>query len=365
MDVRKWAVFVVAAIGWALWPAGPSMACTGIRVLSTDGSVVYARSMEFAENLHSDVIIIPRGKAFTSVGPRGKPGLAWKSKYAIVGANGYGLPSIVDGTNEKGVGIGIFYFPSYAKYQRLPPGEESKALAPWDVPTFLLGTCADADEAVKAIKGAIVCDSTRKEVPETPPVHYVIHDAAGRCAVVEHVAGEVRVHDNPLGVITNAPTFDWHVTNLRNYVNLSVNNVPPVEIKGLIFAPFGQGAGMLGIPGDFTPPSRFVRAVAFTQSAEPVATAQDGVLQAFHLLNQFDIPKGAVRQKIPGGRPLIESTQWTSASDLKNHRYYIRTYEKQRVRMVDLMAVDLNAAGVKTVSLAGPEDIEDVTRQAK
>ena len=95
--------------------------------------------------------------------------------------------------------------------------------------------------------------------------------------------------------MSNSPTFDWHMTNLSNYVNMTVNNVPKFDVDGKAIKGLGQGSGMLGIPGDFTPPSRFVRAVAFSKSALPVETAREAVLQAFHILNQFDIPKGAAR----------------------------------------------------------------------
>src|SRR6185295_11904891 len=101
-------------------------------------------------------------------------------------------------------------------------------------------------------------------------------------------------HDAPLGVMANAPTYDWHMTNLANYVNLSVNDVESAKIGGVKVDAFGAGAGLLGIPGDFTPPSRFVRASVYSQSAVPNKTAGDAVLSAFHILNQFDIPKGAV-----------------------------------------------------------------------
>ena len=131
-----------------------------------------------------------------------------------------------------------------------------------------------------------------KEFGFVPPVHYIVHDAGGGCAVLEYVETQLKVHKNHLGVLTNSPTFDWHVTNLRNYINLGVTGLPPLKLEGKAFAPFGQGSGMLGLPGDFTPPSRFIRAVAFTQSALPVDKAEDGVKQAFHILNQFDIPKG-------------------------------------------------------------------------
>src|SRR5208282_2216741 len=96
--------------------------------------------------------------------------------------------------------------------------------------------------------------------------HYVVYDASGKSIVVEYTGGKLHVYDDPLGVITNSPAFDWQMTNLSNYVNFSMTNVPPVKLGPVTLEPFGQGSGMLGLPGDFTPPSRFVRAVAFSQS---------------------------------------------------------------------------------------------------
>ena len=273
----------------------PAVACTGIRIKPKDGSVIAARTLEFAADLQSNVIVIPRATESVGTAPGDKPGLRWKSKYGSVGANGFDLPAIVDGLNEKGLGIGIFYFPGYAKYQEVKEEDVGKAVAPWELPVYLLGNCANVEEAVQAVRNIRVGEVVQKEMGFVPPCHYIVNDASGRCVVLEYVGGELKIHDNPLGVITNSPTFDWHVTNLRNYVNLTVNNVPPVDIAGIKLPGFGQGSGMLGLPGDFTPPSRFIRAVAFSQSALPVATAHEGVLQAFHILNQFDIPKGAAR----------------------------------------------------------------------
>jgi choloylglycine hydrolase len=197
-----------------------------------------------------------------------------------------------------------------------------------------------------------------------PPCHYFVNDASGRCVVLEYVGGELKIHENPLGVITNSPSFDWHVTNLRNYVNLTVNNVPPVDLAGINFQGLGQGSGMLGLPGDFTPPSRFIRAVAFSQSALSVETAQEGVLQAFHLLNQFDIPKGAARS-VDNGKKIADYTLWTSVSDLKNFRYHFRTFDNSRIRMIDMKKLNLDSKEIKTVSMAGQEVIEDLSDKAK
>jgi choloylglycine hydrolase len=339
-------------------------ACTGIRIKPKDGSVIAARTMEFAADLQSNVVIIPRAMAETGTAPGDKPGLRWTSKYAAVGANAFGQPVIVDGSNEKGLGAAIFYFPGFAKYQELKDEDVAKAVAPWEIPLYLLGNCATVDEAVHALPGLRVGEVVQKDLGYVPPCHYILNDAAGHCVVVEYVDGQLKIHENPLGVITNSPTFDWHVTNIGNYVNLSPNNVPPVEMAGMKFTGFGQGSGMLGLPGDFTPPSRFIRAVAFSQAALPVATAHEGVLQAFHLLNQFDIPKGVARG-VDHGRKVADFTLWTSASDLTNHHYYFRTYANSRIRMIDLEKVDLDAKDVKTISMSGDEVIEDLTGQAK
>jgi choloylglycine hydrolase len=171
--------------------------------------------------------------------------------------------------------------------------------------------------------------------------------------VVEPVDGTLKVHDAPLGVMTNAPTYDWHMTNLTTYINLSVKDVDSAKVGPITLKAFGSGAGMLGLPGDFTPPSRFVRAVAFSQSAVPNKTADDAVLSIFHILNQFDIPEGSVVNAAVG-QPVAEITEWTSVADLKNLRWYFRTHEDQSIHMVDLkQAVDSAKGEVATIEMEG------------
>lgn len=342
--------------------ASPAAACTGIRIKSQDGAVIVARTLEFATDLQSNVILIPHQKTYVGTTQDGSPGLRWTSRYATVGANAFGLPCIVDGFNEKGLAAAIFFFPDYAKYQKNAKAEN--AVAPWEIPTYLLNNCANVQEAVEAVKKVSVGEVVLKQLGMVLPCHYMVADAGGNHVVLEYIDGKLNIHENPLGVITNAPSFDWHITNLSNYVNLSAINAPPVVLSGVKIRSLGQGSGMLGLPGDFTPPSRFVRAVAFTQSALPVATAHDGVLQAFHILNQFDIPKGASRDG-EQGKTAVDTTLWTAASDLTNARYYFRTFDNSRIRMVDLKKMDLDAKEVKTIPMTGPEVIEDVTGEAK
>ncbi|HTN75626.1 MAG TPA: choloylglycine hydrolase family protein [Pirellulaceae bacterium] len=339
-------------------------ACTGITIKPKDGSVVFARTLEFAADLHSNIVILPRGQKYVGTTSSGQPGLRWETKYGVVGANAFGLPQVVDGLNEHGLAVNLFYFPGYAKYQEIPAGGENDAIAPWELGTYLLGTCGTVKEAVAAAKSVRVGNVVQAQMGMVPPVHFVVTDASGASVVVEYVAGELQIHANPLGVMTNAPSFDWHMTNLNNYVNLFTENESARNVDGVELRGFGQGTGMLGLPGDFTPPSRFVRAAAFSKAALPVETSAQGVLQAFHILNNFDIPQGIARTTAHG-KIDADYTMWTGASDLTQLRYYFRTHSNSQIRMVDLKKADFNATEMKSISMQGEERIEDVTAQAK
>jgi choloylglycine hydrolase len=354
-------LFVVGAVlGLVVVP--PAQACTGIRLIAADGTVVYARTLEFGIDLKSDVILVPRGYSRTGTTPDGKPGKRWTAKYATLGANALGMPVIIDGLNERGLAIGLFYFPTTAKYQAYSPSDADKTIAPWEFGSYILENFATVDEVRSNALNIVVPDVILEAWKFVPPVHYVVHDTTGKSIVVEYAKGRLNVHDNPLGVMSNSPTFDWHMTNLRNYVNFSLTDLPPVQLGSVTLLPFGQGSGMLGLPGDFTPPSRFVRAAAFSQSVHPSKTGNEAVLEAFHILNAFDIPKGAAREqeKDEHGNVLADHTIWTSANDLKAKRFYFRTYENSQIRMVDLTKQKLDGKEIVTWSMKGSEVVRDL-----
>lgn len=338
-----------------------AQACTGIRLIAADGSVIHARTLEFGVDLKSEVILVPRGYARTGTTPDGKPGKTWNTTYASLGTNAFGLPVIVDGINERGLAVGLFYFPGVAKYQPYAPGDAGKTIAPWELGSYMLENFASVDEVKDKIAAVAVPAVPFGPWKEGPPAHYIVHDATGKSIVIEYVDGKLNVYDNPLGVLTNSPGFDWQTTNLRNYVNFSARNHPPVTLRGgVTLEGWGQGTGMLGLPGDFTPPSRFVRAVAFSQSVYQSKSGTDAVVQAFKILNQFDIPFGAVREVQKDGSETSDYTMWTSASDLKAKRFHFRTYQDSRIRGVDLMKQKLDGKGILRWSMAGKEEIMEL-----
>jgi choloylglycine hydrolase len=354
--IRRLSLAAAIAAIVAAGPAPDANACTAFRVTASDGAVLYARTMEFGVDMKSNLMIIPRGHKFTGVTASGKAeGMEWTTKYASVGANSGNQPIYTDGMNEKGLAGGALYFPGFAEYAEVGPADSGAAMASWQLLAWILGNFATVDEVKAALPQVKVNKAIWPDWGMTPPAHFIIHDAGGRSLVVEYVrGGQLTIYDNPLGVLTNAPSFDWHMTNVRNYIGLKAFNQHPVEMSGVKFTSIGQGSGMLGLPGDGTPPSRFIQAVAYSQSMIPAKTADEAVKYAFHTLNKFDISYGASRG-VDDGKTVVEWTQFSAVSDLKNRRYYVRTFDNNQIYMVDLKEEDLNARELKFLSLNRPE----------
>lgn len=328
----------------------PVLACTSILLKAADGSPVYGRTMEFAFPLSSDAIVIPRQHAFTATGPNGQQGLTWKGTYAATGLNAYGWPILVDGINERGLAGGILYFPNYAEYTDPAKAKASQSMAPWEFLTWALTNFATVAEVKAAIDGVNVIAAIQPGQDFVPPVHYTLHDATGASLVIEPTGGKLAVYDNPFGAMTNAPRFDWHEQNLSNYIKLTKNDIGPVKLMGQEIKPFSTGTGMLGLPGDLTSPSRFVRTVAYAATVNPPKTVDETVRLAEHVMNNFDIPLGYQHDSAAPDAPL-ERTQWTTFADLRNLRYYFKTIDYQPMREIDLKSLDLTTPGIRTYKL--------------
>ena len=361
----KFLGFLLGVAATAILAVAPAMACTGITVKAQDGAVVHARTLEFAIDLQSRVLIMPRGYSLAASGPDNKPGLQWKSKYAAMGMDAFGLPAFADGMNEKGLAAGLFYLPGFAQYQKVTPADQGKCLAPIDVVTWILTNFASVAEVKAALPQVKVWPASLAQLgPDPLPLHYLITDKQGNSLVVEYVGGRLHLYNNPLGVITNSPPFDWHLLNLRNYVNLSANNVPPLKLKGFTLYPTGQGSGMAGLPGDVTPPSRLVRAVAFTQAALQAPDGEEAVMSALRLLDSFFISRGMARS-YDKGKVSYDITQWMDACDLKNRKFYFATYDNLTPKVVDMNKMDLDATKLKRIPLDSGPRFKDLTGLAK
>lgn len=315
-----------------------SNACTGITLKSQDGSTIVARTMDWSrEEMDNMYVIVPRNYTQSSILPNGKnEGLTFTSKYGYAGLALEEPQYIIDGTNEVGLSAALFYFPRYGEYKKFIASDSANSIADVQLISWILSNFSSIDEVKESINQVRIINAD----PRIDTVHWRIAEPSGRQVVLEIVDGVAHFHENELGVLTNAPDFQWHITNLNNYVNLTSGTVAPQKLGATILRPFGSGSGMLGLPGDMTPPSRFVRAAFFQSYSLEQETGFDASMQAFHILNTFDVPL-AIQfpiDKVPEKMP--SATQWTSATDLQHRIIYYHTMYNRQIRSIDLTDID-------------------------
>ena len=312
-----------------------ALACTGLSLTAADGSYVQARTIEWGNSaLESMYVVIPRGQSLQSLTPGSEPGVAFKARYGVVGLAVVEERFIAEGINEAGLSAGLFFFPQYGSYESYEAAQSDRTLVDLEVAQWILTQFATIDEVKASIGDVRIVGLEANAV-----VHWRIGEPSGRQVVLEIVDGVPHFYENEVGVLTNAPGFEWQVTNLNNYVNLRPGDVEPYKMDEKTLRAFGATAGFLGLPGDDTPPSRFVRAAFFRATAPQRATAFATVQECFHLLNNFDVPIGLEH---PAGEcPDIPSaTQWTSAIDLTHRVVYYKTAYNNTIRSIDLSQID-------------------------
>ena len=342
-------------------------ACTSIVIKTVDGNPIYGRTMEWgAFDLHSELVLVPRQHLFSSELGGGKIGMTWKNKYGFVAINAVKKPFVTDGMNETGLTLGVLYFPGFAEYQSFKAGEEAYTLNNVDLSAYILGQFKTVQEIKTALpKLRVVYNKDIvKSFGAPAPLHLVVTDSTGASIVIEYVGGKLHIYDNILGVMTNSPPYDWQILNLRNYPQLTAfGGHAKKSIKGVSLAPFGAGSGMLGLPGDVTPVSRFVRAVAFTSTTIPPKDIESGINEVSRILNNFDIPRGLVREGNGPDDYHLNFTQWSTIGDIKNKRYYWWTEFNRRMRMVDLKELNFRGKEIRSIPLdeVRAEDVKDRT----
>ena len=280
----------LALTGCSLLLSPSADACTGITLKSKDGATIVARTIEWGgSDLNSHYVVVPRGYTQSSYIPDGtKNGMTFTARYGFVGIAVEQEEFVAEGLNEAGLSAGLFYFPRTGQYKDYVLSEKDKSISDLQLVSWILGECATVDQVKAALENVRVIAID----PRASTVHWRFADTSGRQIVLEIIGGEVRFYDNPLGVLTNSPELPWHLTNLNNYVNLFPGSAPSQRLGAIELNSLGAGSGFLGIPGDITPPSRFVRAAFYQATAPQQPTALKTVLQALQILNSFDIPVG-------------------------------------------------------------------------
>lgn len=215
------------------------------------------------------------------------------------------------------------FLPNYASFSRevVPEKINMTTANAFD---FFLTRCKDVEEVKERAKEIVLLECGESEEDVSDSKHFFFMDAKGETVVLEPKDGFLVQFDNPYGVLTNSPEFHWHVINLKNYLSLRAENIEKTTYNNKDVSKLGEGTGMLGIPGDFTPPSRFVRAAYFVSNTPKDLSRKEAILQAFRILSQFDIPVGAI---VNSGEGHQDQTLYTSVMDTKERDYFIKCHD--------------------------------------
>lgn len=292
----------------------------------------FGRTLDYEVSYGEEVVVTPRNFPFHF---RHMGGLS--SHYAIIGmatvAGEY--PLYYDATNEKGLSMAGLNFPGNADYKPLAEGKDNVAtfeLIPW-----LLGQCATVEEAKAYLARMNLVNTPFSPQFPVSPLHWIIADRD--CAItVESVREGIRIYDNPVGILTNNPPFDYQMTNLTNFMSLSTEPPENHFSDQLNLTPYSRGMGMLGMPGDLSSASRFVR-VAFTKLHSVSGTSEsESISQFFHILGSVAQQRGCVHM----GEGKYEITIYTSCCNTDRGIYYYTTYENSQITGVDLHRENLD-----------------------
>lgn len=315
--------------------------CTSLTLETKDGFHLFGRNMDLEYSFNQSIIYIPRNYKAINKGDNNRE---TKTKYAILGMgttfNNY--PTFADAMNEKGVACAGLNFPGYAKYsEEIVEGKNNVPV--YDFPLWILANFSSLEEVKKELENTVIVDIPIDKKIQNTTMHWMVTDKTGKSIVIENTIDGLKVFDNKVGVLTNSPSFDWHMTNLRQYISMNNNHVNSNKVGEEELTALGVGTGLIGFPGDFTPASRFVRTVYLRNAMMTNAKETADIMGFFHILNNVAMVKGSVMTK----DNKIDMTQYTSCMDLENKVYYYNTYDSSQLNAIDMKKEDLNGKEIK------------------
>lgn len=322
--------------------------CTAVSVVTKDH--YFGRNLDYEFSYEESVTVMPRYYKHT-----GKRNLG--NRYAMIGmayvVDDY--PLFYDAVNEKGLGMAGLLFAGNAVYsheQKLKKDNvASFELIPW-----ILGQCMDVEEAKKLLGRINLTDEAfSKELPPSP-LHWMIADR-NKTIVVEAVADGLKVYDNPVHVLTNNPTFDFHMMNLNRYMSLSAEEPVNTFAKEAGLKVFSRGMGALGLPGDLSSTSRFVKAAFTRMNSVCEESEEESISQFFHILGSVWQQKGCVRMKQNDEEIVYEKTIYSSCCNATKGIYYYITYDNSCITAVDMYKENLDGKELVSYPLMKEQQI--------
>lgn len=307
----------------------------------------FGRTLDYECRFGESAAITPRNYPFSL-----KNGSAIRTRYAMNGmATVVGdYPLYAEAVNEKGLAMAGLNFPGSAVY--FEPAEGKLNLTPFELIPWFLGQYETAAQVREILPGLVITNVPFSEKLPLSWLHWMISDK-NECIVIEQTNEGLRWYENPTGVMTNNPPFPFQMMNLRNYLNLSPNDPVNRFSDRLTLLPYGRGMGAIGLPGDNSPESRFVRAAFNKLNSECAEDEISCVTQFFHVLESVSLVRGATITE--EGKPDI--TNYSCCVDTESGTYYYRTYTNSQITAVKMTEKEKNATALINIPLVEEQQI--------
>ena len=319
--------------------------CTAVAYQTKD--LYFGRNLDLEYSYHETVTITPRNYLF-----RFKNTEDMKTHYAIIGmayvVDSY--PLYYDAANEKGLSVAALNFPDNAVYQGVK--EDKINVASYELIAWILSHFQCVDEVMDILEKVNITNQAFAEDLPVSPLHFMISDKK-KSIVLEPMTIGLMVYDNPVHVLTNNPPFLYHLTNLNNYMSLTNENPKNNFSDKLNLNQYSRGMGSLGLPGDLSSVSRFVRAAFTSLNSMSGESEEESVGQFFHILNSVYQQKGCVKMD----RGIYEKTVYSSCCNTDKGIYYYTTYENAQITAVDMHKEDLEGTELISYELIKEQQI--------
>ena len=306
--------------------------CTAISYRTKDH--YFGRNLDLEYSYRESIVITPRAYPFRfrKVGDLDR-------HYAMIGMAYVqeDYPLYYEATNEKGLSMAGLNFPESAVYRREQGGMDN--LAPFELIPWVLGRCSDLPQARTCLeKINLIREHFSSELPLSP-LHWMVSDGEGSLVVEPRKEG-LKIYEKPVGVLTNEPPFPFHWANLRNYLNLTAE-VPENRFSPQIkLERYSHGMGAMGLPGDLSSASRFVRGAFVKLNSVSGDDEEASVAQFFHILSSVAMQRGCVRL----GEEMYERTVYSCCCNTDRGIYYYNTYENCGLHAVELYRENLEGS---------------------
>ncbi|MFW2500779.1 linear amide C-N hydrolase [Clostridium diolis] len=304
--------------------------CTAITLQSKKMENFFGRTMDFSYDIEPELYVVPKNYVWNNTLNMSK--ICDYYSFIGIGQEAGEMLGFFDGVNEKGFAAAALYFAGYAKYKTHKDSITREAVSSLDFLHYILGRC----ESVKDLKEIFMeIDIVGLEDPVTQtvaPLHWIATDKSGECVVIEQTERGLTLYKNSIGVMANSPDLQWHMTNLRNYMNVSPTQTSDACWGNIHLRPFGQAGGTMQLPGGYTSPERFVRTAYQKTHIKAPSDSLESINTCFHIMESVSIPKGIVITN----RDTYDYTKYTAFVNTNTCEYFFKTYDNPNITRASL-----------------------------